>query len=503
MQYIWQYKFRRTALLSVAYMAFLGGIGLAHTGYLTNSIWIWLSGLSALLLFRKRTIKSLLLVVLFGLTLGLWRGALFMQKLAVYQPLYGQKITITTQALNDAVYGKNSQLSFDANQIYLGDGTKLAGKVSLSGFGINSVLQGDTVQATGKLYPGYGAYQGRISYAQLVIIEHHPSLVGEVRRKFSAGMQTALPEPLASFAMGLLIGQRATLPDDVKQDLLMVGLTHIIAVSGYNLTIMLQASKGLFGKSSKRMATFLALALIGTFLLLAGSSASIVRAAIVSVLSIAASYYGRSFRPLNLIMLAAVITAWANPFYVWSDISWYLSFLAFYGVMALAPAISARFRPGRQLSLVAMVALESVCAETMTLPFVLYTFGQMSLIGLPANVLVVALVPLGMLLSLVAGLAGMSAGPIAGWFAWPAWLLLTYMLDIAHVLSRIPHIFLQNIGFSVVQMLLLYGFIVFIGVGWQFKIKSKSAIVTEEIMADQPSHLDAMQGRNEQRSETY
>jgi len=61
-------------------------------------------------------------------------------------------------------------------------------------------------------------------------------------------------------------------------------------------------------------------------------------------------------------------------------------------------------------SLVVGVALESLCAETMTLPFVLYTFGQMSFIGLPANVLVVTLVPLAMLLSLAAGLAGMLAG---------------------------------------------------------------------------------------------
>jgi len=122
----------------------------------------------------------------------------------------------------------------------------------------------------------------------------------------------------------------------------MVGLTHIIAVSGYNLTIILHAGKRLLGKRSKRISTFLSLALIAVFLLLAGASASIVRAAIVSVLSIAAGYYGRTFKPLNLIVLAAAITAWANPVYVWSDVSWYLSFLAFYGVMVVSPLIQKR-----------------------------------------------------------------------------------------------------------------------------------------------------------------
>src|SRR5665213_3079382 len=109
-------------------------------------------------------------------------------------------------------------------------------------------------------------------------------------------MQSALPEPLAPFAMGLLVGQRATLPDDIKQDLLMVGLTHIIAVSGYNLTIILHASRRLLAKRSKRLSTFLSFGLIAIFLLLAGTSASIVRAAIVSMLSIVTSYYGRTMK---------------------------------------------------------------------------------------------------------------------------------------------------------------------------------------------------------------
>ncbi len=247
--------------------------------------------------------------------------------------------------MNDALYGKTKQLAFDADSIELEDGERLPGKIQLSGFGVNAVFQGDEVMATGKLYPGYGAYQGSIGFAELSVTAHHPTVISIIRQKFTAGMQTALPEPLAPFAMGLLVGQRANLPDGVKQDLLMVGLTHIIAVSGYNLTIILHASRRLLGKRSKRISTFLSLGLIGVFLLLAGASASIVRAAIVSVLSIAASYYGREFKPLNLICLAAAITAWANPVYVWSDLSWYLSFLAFFGVMIVSPLIQTRW-PG-------------------------------------------------------------------------------------------------------------------------------------------------------------
>ncbi len=403
-----------------------------------------------------------------------------MGKLAAYGPWQYRKITIAVRAADDAVYGTNKQLAFNAKDVVMPDGRKMTGQIEISGFGENAVFQDDEVLATGKLYPGYGAYQARMSFAELSVTARHPSVVSDIRRRFTAGMQTALPEPLAPFAMGLLVGQRATLPDNVKQDLLMVGLTHIIAVSGYNLTIILQASRRLMARRSKRLSTLLSFGLIGLFLLLAGTSASIVRAAIVSMLSIVTGYYGRSMKPLNLLALAAAVTAWANPFYIWSDLSWYLSFLAFYGVMIVSPLIQAR-QPGRwHKSLIGGVALESVCAEAMSLPFVLYIFGQMSLIGLPANVLVVTLVPLAMLLSLIAGLAGMLGGAVAGWLAWPAAGLLNYMLDTAHLMACIPHVFVQNRSLPLAAMLGLYGLIILV----TFMLWHKTKITGPDIITD-------------------
>lgn len=475
MRRIWRHRFRRTTLLLILYLSVLGGIGAARAGFEPDPAWVWPAALFLPAAWRRHGLTTILLVIIAGFLLGGWRGSLYMQKLAAYEPWQYQKITVTVRATEDAVYNKYKQLAFNANHIVLPDGQGLTGKIQVSGFGENAVFDGDELAVTGKLYPGYGAYQGRMSFAVIKLIKHHPSPVSELRRNFAAGMQTALPEPLAPFAMGLLIGQRTTLPKEVKQDLLMVGLTHIIAVSGYNLTIILRASQQLMGGRSKRLSTLLAVGLIGVFLLLTGASASIVRAAIVSMLSITAAYYGRAFNPFNLLALAALITAWANPFYVWSDLSWYLSFLAFYGVMVLAPLVQARWPSRWCRSIVGAVALESVCAEIMTLPFVLHIFGQMSLAGLPANVLVVALIPLAMLLGTVAGLAGMLAGTMAGWLAWPAQVLLNYMLDIAHLMASIPHVFIQNRSLSLTGMLGLYGMVILLTCVLWHKTKSEPA----------------------------
>lgn len=473
------HQFRRSTLWLMLFVSLLAGLGLAHTGPSPGLFFVLLVLPLLVVRLRRRDWLAIVLVIMLGIGAGWWRGEGFMLKLAQYEALYYQKITISLRATEDGIYDKYKQLAFTAKDIRLTDGTRLTGKIQVGGFGTNAIWQGDEIMATGKLYPGYGAYQGRMSFAKLEVIAHHPTWLSEIRRKFIAGTHSALPEPLAPFVMGILVGQRATLPEEVKEDFRMVGLTHIIAVSGYNLTIILNASQKMFGNRSKRLSTGFSLGLIGVFLVLAGASASIVRAAMVSVLSILAAYYGRSFKPLNLIALAAAITAWASPIYLWSDLSWYLSFLAFFGVMVIAPLVQNRWRERRRNSLIAGVALETICAELMTLPFVLHIFGQMSRVGLLANVLVVTLIPLAMLLGLMSGLAGMFIGSLAGWITWPAIILLNYMLDTAHVLASLPNIFVAGIGLTLGQMLSLYGCIALLTAVLWYKNPRKNDIITD------------------------
>src|SRR5207237_6670305 len=107
--------------------------------------------------------------------------------------------------------------------------------------------------------------------------------INKFTRRFSSGMQSALPEPQASFGLGLLIGQRNTLPQEITNQLIMVGLVHIVAVSGYNLTILVRAANRL-KLGSKYQQLLLSLGLISVFVLMTGFRASIVRAPIVSLL---------------------------------------------------------------------------------------------------------------------------------------------------------------------------------------------------------------------------
>src|SRR5665647_431721 len=247
---VMMHRFKRATLVFWLCLSILLGVGLAHKGVLIDSSWWWLAGLGVLLTVKHQRIWCVLWLIVLGLSLGWWRGSLYMVKLADFQNLSGQKITIVGSAIGDAVYDNNKQLAFDVvNPHVEKTGQQLTGKVGVSGFGANAVYAGDEVRVTASLRPARGSYQARMSYAQIAIAEQHPSLVSDLRRKFTTGMQSALPEPVASFGMGLLVGQRNTLPAETSTALLMVGLTHIIAVSGYNLTILLRASRKILALS--------------------------------------------------------------------------------------------------------------------------------------------------------------------------------------------------------------------------------------------------------------
>jgi len=454
------------------------GIGLSRKVQNYPEVW-WLAAAPLLLLLKSKNLTSLLLVLIFGLTVGLWRGSQYMVHVHQLQSLALHQVTIEATATSDSIYGNRSQVQFTGNQIQLIEPyqSQLTGSFKLSGFGVHMVYRGDRIRVSGKVYPSRGANQATIAYAKLQTVGSNNSLIYKISRNFSAGMQNALPEPLASFAMGLLIGQRVTMPPEIILALTMVGLIHIVAVSGYNVTIMARAVARL-RLPSKYQQLVISLVLISGFVLITGFSASIVRAAIVSLLTLWAWYYGRKIAPLVLITFTAAMTGLFSPFYVWSDLGWYLSFLAFFGVLVIGPIITARLfsKPPKLLT---SVLIETLSAELMTLPLIMMTFGQLSLIAIVANILIVPLVPLAMLLSAVAGLAGMLVPSLAGWLALPARLVLTYMLDLVHILSNIPSEFL-HLSISPAIMIMGYGLVLLMVLAATRHLKLRAKVIKAE-----------------------
>lgn len=477
-----QKPWRWTSVLIFCLILFLCGLGVARLK-LCSPILFWLSLLGCAVLFfvRKRRPKIFFMAfIVFGFIAGWFQGSVFMQKVARYDTLFNQHVTLEVMALEDSTYNDKSQMEFTAHEIIVvSHNMELPGQIVVNGFGVPMVYKSDRLRLEGKLYPRRGNNIAGMSFAQITLLERKPSPIDVLRRNFAAAMQNVLPEPLASFGLGLLIGQRATLGKTVTDELTAVGLIHIVAVSGYNLTVIIMICRRLSEKRSRYQALILSLLLIGAFLLLTGNSPSIVRAAVVSFVSLVTWYFGRNIRPVLLLLLSAVLTAGVNPLYLWSNIGWYLSFTAFFGVLVMAPQITLRLKKSLQENILVQVLVETTAAQLCTLPILLFIFGRLSVIGIVANLFVVPLVPLAMLLGLFAGLAGMTNFVLSGIVAFPPRLILRYMLNMSTLLSKVPFANVQ-VQISAAQMIGLYVLILLVTFSLWFKNKQKTGKITEK-----------------------
>jgi len=469
-------KYKRTTLISAGCGGILLGLYLAKITTPISYSWIILVSILLIIFWRYKIIRLLLLVIV-CFSFGWWRGGLLQVDNQKYSEYYGQKVSVIATAQEDGFYAQNSQLEFTANNVSI-NGQSLPGKIKIKGYGEPAVYRYDKVEAVGKLYPSIGGRQANISYADISVIATTHSKLDDLRRNFIVGMETALPEPAASFGVGLLVGQRSLLPADVLATLTAVGLVHIIAVSGYNLTIIIDFVRRISTKLSRFQVVFLASGLMYAFILITGFSPSIIRAALVSFLGLIAWYFGRKFSPILLIALIASVTGLANPYFVWGDIGWYLSFLAFFGILIVAPQIVKLFKKDT-LPVMATIAIETFSAQIMTTPLIMAIFGRVSLVGFLANIIVVPLVPFAMLFSLVAGIAGMVVPVISGWIALPARILLNLILLVADWFSKFPHA-QELVKMTVFSMLTCYIILVVIIIGLNKRNQSVKMVLNED-----------------------
>ena len=404
---------------------------------------------------------------LIGLIVGVWRGHANLQDHMRLQSLIGQKINITAIVADDPATNANGIMSFGLQNIRT-NGKTIPGSLQVYTYPLR-VHRGFQLQLTGKVKPGFGKYVAELVYPKTIIVSSHQSELELIRQRFFAGIKTALSEPAASFGLGLLVGIRALIPKPLQAELALVGLSHLVAVSGYNLTIIVRAVERLLIRFGRGIALIASLWMIGGFLAVTGASSSVVRAAVVSILMLMATYYGRQFRPLVLILLAAAGTALAKPDYL-TDLGWLLSFLAFYGILVLAPAIWQRF--GEPKSILFKLLIESICAQILTIPLILFTFGQLSSVSPITNLLILPLVPVAMLVCFVAGLAGMLIPAWCGWLAWPAQLMLNLILKVIDAFAGLPWAG-QTLFFDAQSMVFSYLIIVLITVGLRRPLNTK------------------------------
>lgn len=261
-----------------------------------------------------------------------------------------------------------------------------------------------------------------------------------IREGIASRFEKLLPEPIAGFALGLILGGNNYLSRETSDEFARTGLSHIVAVSGFNMAILVQCTiiLGWLIGFSRKGSVILSMLVIFGFLLLIGAPASAVRAVIMVGVGFLAYFFGRlpgSFSPL---LVAAAGMLMLNPLLLRYDVGFELSFLATLALVAVNPSIEAWkfFRTwwGKLLSLFFLTLI----IELFTWPVLLSVFGQMTWLAPLTNFLVLPVIPIAMLLALGVTPIVLLIPILAPFLIAPLYALLAGVLWLVHFFASLP-----------------------------------------------------------------
>ena len=305
------------------------------------------------------------------------------------------------------------------------DGVESVGSLYVSGIKNEELARGDKVMLSGKLSEGFGKYVGYM-YRPKVVKWERPEpgdLVLKVRNWFAERIWGLVPEPEVALGLSYLLGMKTGLPDELDENLRTVGLVHIVVASGAHLSILVEVARKIFGKLSRFAGLLFSVLFVIFFMAMVGWTPSILRAGIMTILTLLAWYVGRKFEPWRIILLVAAVTLMINPMFI-INLGWLLSFASYAGIMVLGPKLVKFFYGAKKPGFEGSVVLTTVAATLMTLPIILYYYGQVSLISVIANLLILPTLPWAMGLVFLTGVcAGLPGVEVA--VSWCA----TRMLD--------------------------------------------------------------------------
>ena len=311
---------------------------------------------------------------------------------------------------------------------------------------------GDRVVLTGKIEPApegqtfdyrnYLARQNVHTYMAYPVVQQvQPSempsitsLLWKVRLAAEERLYRLLPWREASLLDGILLGNERNIPADLANAFRNTGTSHIIAISGFNISIISALFVRLFSRliPNRKQVFWVTVSVVTLYTLLVGAQPPVVRAAIMGAAGLLGSLIGRRQTGMNSLIFAAAVMAGITPAMLW-DASFQLSFFATMGLVLLADPLSSWFEclvekyvPRLQHSIftraVSEYILFTLAAQLAALPVLAFHFRQFPLAGLLANPLILPVQPLVMILGglmLIFSLAWFPLGQVFAWLAWP------------------------------------------------------------------------------------
>ena len=388
-----------------------------------NKKYLWLSGLAA--------------VVILGNAYYQWRET----ELQNNKIIFGEKVEI-------AGIVKKAEQRLNNQKIILDDIQIIANRYPLFEYGDKIKAKGMIKQPEGE-WAGYFSKEGITGLMQFPEITLIAKKAGSpirgalygIKSFFETSYKQVLPFEQAAFLSGLTLGSTAEFSDELREKLRLTGTTHLVALSGYNISIIAKAAAVILGSwwLTRRFSFVLSVLLILGFVIMTGAEASVVRAAIMAMVMLLADRVGRPYYFRNAVMLAALTMVLINPKILVFDIGFQLSFAALLGIIYFRPLLKKllRFSDNPGFLNWREHFLTTTAAQFAVLPLVIYYFDYFSPLAILSNILILEFIPITMSLGFFIGFASLIAYPLAWIVSFPTGIFLMYELTIINLFAFI------------------------------------------------------------------
>ncbi len=284
------------------------------------------------------------------------------------------------------------------------------------------------------------------------------SFLFSIKNKFLEKINFAIKNPENILMGGLILGEKSSFDENLRKAFIDTGTIHIVALSGYNVTIVAEWIMKLFSFLPQHLGIGVGIFSILLFILMTGGSSTAIRAGVMATLALIARATGRNYDVARALILAGVFMIFLNPLVLVYDVSFQLSFIATIAVIFLAPRIEKYFMwitPRFQLRDIITVT----CAVyVFVLPFILYKMGNLSIVALPANILILPFIPFTMLLGFMTGFVGLIYYMFAVPLGYISYFFLHYELLVINLFSHLPFasLIIPNFPFWLTLLIYLY-----------------------------------------------
>jgi competence protein ComEC len=433
---------------------FIVGTGVFSFGQIIPEIWCFALGIICVCIFilvnhYKFKIFSTILILSAGFWLAGWRYSLSYPVIdSEHISFYNGQERVFTGVVNQEpiIKKQGQQLTVFTEQ----------GKVLVNTSLFPSYQYGDQLEITCSLeaptnkdflYDRYLARFGIYSLCSRPFIRVLSSnqgnylyqIIFKIKQSAYQIAQKNLPEPEASLALPVVFGGGQDIDIDITEEFRRTGLTHIMAVSGFNvslLTVLIGLGLHFLGLN-RRLIFYITSFLVLAYVIMVGAPASAVRAGVMSIFLLLAITVGRLVSIPRSLVLVATVTLIINPRVLRDDIGWQLSFLALFGLIYLQPWLAkAVVKITNNRGKIFFEGLTAtIAAQVATSPVIVYNFGNFSFMAPIANLLVVWVVPL-LTICMMTALGLTAIFPSVGPFVFfPCWLMVKYIFFVVQSLS--------------------------------------------------------------------